>query len=55
MDDQEKAHRRLLNAVNTYVKADLSGESKQKIREAVAELHAAREESQLILYPPHKL
>lgn len=51
MNDQEKAHRRLLDAVNTYIGADQTG-SKQEIRDAVAELHASRAESQILLYPP---
>ncbi|MDA8416572.1 MAG: hypothetical protein M0Z78_05830 [Betaproteobacteria bacterium] len=51
MNDQEKAHHRLLNAVITYIGADQNG-SQQEIRDAVAELHASREESQKILYPP---
>jgi hypothetical protein len=51
MNDQEKAHRRLLDAVNTYVGADQNG-SQQEIKDAVAELHASRAESQNLLYPP---
>jgi len=50
MTEQEQAHRRLLDAVNSYVNADQNG-SKQEIRDAVAELHASRGESQKVLYP----
>jgi hypothetical protein len=51
MNTPEQAHRRLLNAVITYIGADQSG-SQQEIRDAVAELHAAKDESQKLLYPP---
>jgi hypothetical protein len=53
MNDQEKAHRRLLDAVNTYIGADQNG-SQQEIRDAVAELHASRAESQKLLYQPQQ-
>lgn len=53
MNAQEKAHHRLLNAVISYIGADQNG-SQQEIRDAVAELHASREESQKLLYPPQQ-
>lgn len=51
MNTQEQAHRRLLDAVISYVGADQNG-SQQEIRDAVAELHSAKDESQKLLYPP---
>ena len=52
MTTQDQAHRRLLNAVLSYIGADLHG-SRAEIRAAVIELHAARDESQKLLYPDH--
>ena len=48
MNEQEKSHRRLLNAVISNIGADQNG-SQQEIRDAVAELHASRAESQKLL------
>lgn len=53
MNIQEQAHRRLLDAVLTFVGADEDG-SKAEIRAAAIELRAARENSQAILYPEVK-
>ena len=50
MKPTDQAHRRLLNAVHSYIEADVHG-SKAEIRAAVIELHAARDESQQLLYP----
>jgi len=48
-EQEQHAHHRLLNAVVSYIGAYLYG-SKAEIRAAVIELHAARYESQHILY-----
>ena len=50
MNTPDQAHRRLLDAVISYIGADLYGSNKE-IRAAVIELHAARDESQQLLYP----
>lgn len=50
---KDRAHDRLLNAVNTYIGADQGG-SKAEIRAAVVELHAARHASQNLLFPPER-
>ena len=52
MTNSEQAHKKLLDALNIYIAADQGGESKEKIRATIVALHAARDESQKILYPP---
>jgi len=49
---QELAHKKLLDALNIFIAADQGGESREKIRATIVALHAARDESQKILYPP---
>ena len=51
MTNSEQAHKKLLDALNTFIAADQGGESKETIRATIATLHAARDESQKILYP----
>jgi hypothetical protein len=49
MNAAEHAHHRLYDAVITYIGADLHG-SKAEIRASVIELHAARDESESVLF-----